>query len=198
MPITRPVQASTPHAGRAKRAGPAPHAARPAPADPAPKAAHPAKIAHPAKTAHPPRDSHTRHAARAAKAKPVKAGRPASDTEALVRAVAAEARGEGPAVWAAVAQTIINYARRSGRAIHRVVRSSYLSSNFDRNRPYYTMPLSRIPKLEGIRQAVAVAQAGQSPVGGRTHFHDVSIDTPKWGDRDSRMPIGRMVFFDPK
>ncbi len=33
------------------------------------------------------------------------------DFEALVRAVAAEARGESSQAWEAVAQTIINYAR---------------------------------------------------------------------------------------
>ena len=125
-------------------------------------------------------------------------GLSARDTDALIRAVAAEARGESPEVWAAVAQTIINYSRENGRSIHRLVRTSYLSSNFDGHRVYYTMPLHRIPNLEGIRAAVRVAAAGQSPIGDRIHFHDTSIHTPRYGDRSTVIRIGRMKFYNPK
>ena len=151
-----------------------------------------------------PRHPHP-HAARPARspAAPAAAARSprgltAQDTEVLVRAVAAEARGESPAVWAGVAQAIINYARRTGRAVRSVARSSYLSSNHDGNRRYYTMPLARIPHQAEIREAVALAAAGQSPVGRRSHFHDTRIDTPAWGDRSSRLAIGRMVFYEPR
>ena len=125
-------------------------------------------------------------------------GLSARDTEALIRAVAAEARGESPAVWAGVAQTIINYSRQNDQPIHRLVRTSYLSSNFDGNRRYYTMPLSRIPNLDGIRAAVNLAAQGGSPIGDRIHFHDDSIRTPWFGDRSTRFKIGPMVFFNPK
>lgn len=125
-------------------------------------------------------------------------GLSARDTEALIRAVAAEARGESPEVWKGVAQTIINYARENNQQIHRLVRTSYLSSNFDGNRRYYTMPLSRIPNLAGIREAVNGAARGESPIGNRIHFHDDSIRTPWFGDRSTRFKIGPMVFFNPK
>ena len=125
-------------------------------------------------------------------------GLSARDTEALIRAVAAEARGESPAVWTGVAQTIINYARRNNQQIHRLTRTSYLSSNFDGNRRFYTMPLSRIPNLQGIREAVNAAARGESSIGNRIHFHDDSIRTPWFGDRSTRHKIGPMVFFNPK
>ncbi len=125
-------------------------------------------------------------------------GLSARDTEALIRAVAAEARGESAAVWTGVAQTIINYSRRNNQPIHRLVRTSYLSSNFDGNRKFYHMPLSRIPNLDGIRAAVNAAARGESPIGDRIHFHDDSIRTPWFGDRSTRHKIGPMVFFNPK
>lgn len=152
----------------------------------------------------PPHARRSPHAHGAPRPRPAPAATPPAgrlapqDVDVLVRAVAAEARGESPAVWAGVAQAIINYARRTGRAIRSVARSSYLSSNHDANRRYYTMPLARIPNLAGIRAAVEAAAAGRSPVGGRSHFHDVRIDTPAWGDRATRLPIGRMVFYEPK
>lgn len=120
------------------------------------------------------------------------------DFEALVRAVAAEARGESPQAWEAVAQTIINYAQRNDKSIHRLVRSSYLSSNFDGNRRYYTMPYGQIPNLQGIEAAVRRAAQPGSIVGDRMHFHDTSIRTPSFGDRSTRMQIGDLVFYDPK
>jgi LysM repeat protein len=125
-------------------------------------------------------------------------GLSARDTEALIRAVAAEARGESPATWMGVAQTIINYSRQNDQPIHRLVRTSYLSSNFDGNRRFYTMPLSRIPNLAGIREAVNGAAQGRSPIGNRIHFHDDSIATPWFGDRRTRYKIDSMVFFNPK
>ena len=132
-------------------------------------------------------------------AKPKSApARPVNDTEALIRAVAAEARGESPAVWAAVAQSIINYARKAKMAVPRLVRTSYLSSNFDGNRRYFHMPLARIPNQVAIREAVDVAIAHGSPIGDRSHFHDTRIAMPRWGDGASRMQIGRVVFFDEK
>ena len=139
-----------------------------------------------------------RRPAPAAAVPPAVKGLTAPETDVLVRAVAAEARGESPAVWAGVAQTIINYARRTHRAIRSVARSSYLSSNFDANRRFYTMPLAQIPNQAGIRAAVAVAAAGQSPIGRRSHFHDVRIASTPWENRDTRMAIGRMVFYEPR
>lgn len=115
------------------------------------------------------------------------------DVDALVRAVAAEARGESPAVWTAVAQTIINYARKSGQSISNVTRSSYLSSNYDGNRVFYHLPMVVIPHHDAIRQAVLKAGDGASPIGKRNHFHDVSIATPSWGHASTR--IGHMVFY---
>jgi hypothetical protein len=125
-------------------------------------------------------------------------GLSARDTDALIRAVAAEARGESPAVWAAVAQTIINYSRQYGTSIARLTRTSYLSSNYDGNRVYYSMPLSRIPNLDGIRSAVRIAARGASPIGNRIHFHDNSIRTPAYGDRRSAVFIGNMIFYNPR
>ncbi|MEB3195906.1 MAG: hypothetical protein VKP62_01765 [Candidatus Sericytochromatia bacterium] len=121
------------------------------------------------------------------------------EREALIRAVAAEARGESPAVWAGVAQTIINYARVNGQSIPRLVRSSYLSSNYDGNRRYFTMPLGQIPNLDGIQAAVDAAAEGRSPVGSRRiHFHDISITMPWFGKPSSALRMGRMVFFEAR
>lgn len=121
------------------------------------------------------------------------------DTEALIRAVAAEARGESPEVWTAVAQTIINYARRYGQSIPSLVRTSYLSSNYDHNRVYFTMPLGQIPGLDGMERAVHRAATGASPIGARrVHFHDISISTPGFGNPATATRIGRMVFFEPR
>ncbi|MEB3195907.1 MAG: LysM peptidoglycan-binding domain-containing protein [Candidatus Sericytochromatia bacterium] len=120
-----------------------------------------------------------------------------ADKEALVRAIAAEARGETPAVWAAMAQTIINYARFKGESIPQLVRSSYLSSNHDGNRVYYQMPLDRIPNREGIEAAVEQGARGDSAVGEKhIFFHDTSISTPWYGTQPVR--LGRMVFYAPK
>lgn len=115
------------------------------------------------------------------------------DVDALVRAVAAEARGESPAVWTGVAQTIINYSRSSGMSIPRLVRTSYLSSNYDGNRIFYHLPMALIPRHSDIRDAVLSAANYRSPVGSRTHFHDTSIGTPSWGS--SSLRIGNMVFY---
>lgn len=126
-------------------------------------------------------------------------GLSARDTEALIRAVAAEARGESPEVWVAVAQTIINYARQYGQSISSLVRSSYLSSNYDHNQVYFTMPLSQIPGVDGMEGAVHHAALGRSPIGSRrVHFHDVSISTPWFGNPATATRIGRMVFFEPR
>lgn len=121
-----------------------------------------------------------------------------ADIDSLVRAVAAEARGESPKVWAGVAQTIINYSKESGIPIPRLVRSSYLSSNYDGNRVFYRMAASRIPNHAGIRNAVLQAADYKSPVGNRTHFHDTSINTPSFGDRSTRVQIGHIVFYRGK
>lgn len=121
-----------------------------------------------------------------------------AEIEVLTRAVAAEARGESREVWVAVAQAILNYAERNGKSLARLVRSSYLSSNYDGNKRYYTMPTGRIENYQAMREAVLAAARGESPIGDRMHFHDTSIRTPRWGDSGSRLQIGRMVFFDPR
>ncbi|MDB5101061.1 MAG: hypothetical protein JWM80_5482 [Cyanobacteria bacterium RYN_339] len=121
-----------------------------------------------------------------------------ADIQALTRAVAAEARGESPAVWEAVAQTIINYSRQTGMSIPRLVRTSYLSSNFDGNRHFYTMAMGRIPNHDAIRRAVLGAADYKSPVGRRSHFYDTSIGMPSWGDRHSRVQVGHVVFLNSK
>lgn len=145
----------------------------------------------------------------AAPAKAEKAEKPAApeakthglkerEIDLLVRAVAAEARGEDPKVWTAVAQTILNYSRKNRVPLPRLVRSTYLSSNFDHNRRFYTMPSSRIPNYQAMREAVLDAARGESPIGRRSHFHDNSIRTPRWGDRASAVRIGKMVFVHPR
>lgn len=121
-----------------------------------------------------------------------------ADVNALVRAVAAEARGERPEVWTAVAQTIINYARETGQSIHSVTRSSYLSSNYDGNRVYYRMSMDRIPNQAAIRRAVMEAADYRSPIGRRSHFYDTSIGMPSWGDRRTRVQIGHMIFLNAR
>jgi spore germination cell wall hydrolase CwlJ-like protein len=120
------------------------------------------------------------------------------DSEALSRAVAAEARGERPEVWTAVAQAIMNYAKETGKPIQRVVRSSFLSSNFDHNRRFYTMATKRIPRFADIRKAVAEAARGESPIGKRSHFIDTSIRIPSWANPHSAVRIGKMIFLNEK
>lgn len=138
------------------------------------------------------------HPAKPAQAPAKKGGLSAQDAEALTRAVAAEARGEKPEVWTAVAQTILNYARQHHTSVRRLVRSSFLSSNFDHNRRFYTMATKRIPRFADIRKAVTDAAAGKSPIGKRSHFIDDSIAIPKWGDKSSAVRIGRMIFLNEK
>jgi|GEM_PF-5614139 len=116
------------------------------------------------------------------------------DVEALVRAVAAEARGEGPAVWRGVAGTIVNYARRYGKDITALTRSSYLSSNYDHNRVFFEMPLGNIPNYHGIRQAVLEALNGAGGVGRSTHFFDTSISAPYFVRPETCIPRGNMRF----
>jgi len=125
-------------------------------------------------------------------------GYTAREVEILTRAVAAEARGESPAVWAQVATTIATYARKNKKALAKLCRSSYLSSNFDGNRVYYTRETSRIPRYEAMRDTVVAALTGKVDTTERLHFHDVSISTPRFGDRDSAFRVGRMVFYNPK
>lgn len=120
------------------------------------------------------------------------------DIEMLTRAVAAEARGESPEVWTAVAQVIINYAHANGRSIPRLVRSSYLSSNHDGNRVFYTKAKSSIPNYNAMREAVMRASRGESPIGTRRHFYDDSIGMPYYGRRGSGIQIGNMVFHHAK
>jgi hypothetical protein len=136
--------------------------------------------------------------AQAAQAPAPKGGLSARDAEALTRAVAAEARGEKPEVWKAVAQAILNYAKQTHTPVHRLVRSSFLSSNFDGNRRFYTMATKHIARFGAMRQAVADAIAGKSPIGKRSHFIDDSIGIPSWGDKHSAVKIGRMIFLNEK
>jgi LysM repeat protein len=121
-----------------------------------------------------------------------------SDIQALMRAVAAEARGEDHRTQVGIAQTIINYARQSGQSIPSLTRSSYLSSNDDGNSVFYRMSLGSLPNAQRIRAAVLEAADFRSPVGSRTHFHDTSINTPSWGNRQTRVQLGHVVFFNSK
>lgn len=122
----------------------------------------------------------------------------AREVEMLTRAVAAEARGESYEVQMAVAQAILNYARKHKKPIEKLVRSSFLSSNFDQNRRFYTMPTAKIPNYERMQQAVLAAGRGESPIGKRDHFYDISIKMPRWGDARSQLRIGRMVFLNER
>jgi hypothetical protein len=118
------------------------------------------------------------------------------EREALIRAVAAEARGERPEVWAAVAQTIINYSRRTGESIPSLVRSSYLSSNYDHNAVYFSMHLGNVENLNGIAAAVDQAIRGEAVVGNRLiFFRDSSGRLPAYADHGTKVRLGRMTFF---
>jgi spore germination cell wall hydrolase CwlJ-like protein len=121
-----------------------------------------------------------------------------AEIDLLTRGVAAEARGESPEVWTAVAQACINHARKTGRSIRSVVRSSYLSSNYDGNKVYYTRAPGRIPNWSRMREAVLDAAEGKSRIGNRDHFYDTSIRMPSWGARNTRVQIGDMVFLNAR
>ncbi|MEB3328749.1 MAG: hypothetical protein VKQ33_05910 [Candidatus Sericytochromatia bacterium] len=118
------------------------------------------------------------------------------EREALIRAVAAEARGERPEVWAAVARTIINYSRRTGHPIPSLIRSSYLSSNYDHNRVYFSMNLGNIERVNGIAAAVDRAIRGEAAVGSHLiFFRDSSGRLPPYADHATKVRLGRMTFF---
>ncbi|MEB3220666.1 MAG: hypothetical protein VKS61_01175 [Candidatus Sericytochromatia bacterium] len=118
------------------------------------------------------------------------------EREALIRAVAAEARGESFEVQVAVAQTIINYSRRQGYPIPSLVRSSYLSSNYDHNRVYFTMHLGSIENLDRTAAAVDAAIRGEAAVGRQLiFFRDSSGYLPPYADHNTKVRMGRMTFF---
>lgn len=123
----------------------------------------------------------------------------AAHQEILARAIAAEARGEPYEAQVAVGATILNYARRHGRSLPSLIRSSYLASNYDGNRVYYTRPTSSIANWSQLYQAAGDALAGRSRVGtNRVHFIDNSIRPPAWVKPSSALRLGRMVFFDAR
>lgn len=118
--------------------------------------------------------------------------------ELLARAIAAEARGEPFEAKVGIAVTILNYARIHDRDLPRLIRSSYLSSNLDGNRRFYTMPASKIPNWKECLAAADVALTQGSRIGNRSHFVDDSIGPPPWVDARSALKIGRMVFYRGK
>ncbi len=119
----------------------------------------------------------------------------AKHRELLARAIAAEARGEPFDTKVAVAATILNYARMHDRQLPKLVRSGYLSSNYDGNRRFYTIPSKKIPNWDECYKAAGEALAGRSRIGNRSHFVDDSIGAPVWVDAKSALKIGRMVFY---
>ena len=122
----------------------------------------------------------------------------ASDQELLARAIAAEARGESYSTKVAVGAAIVNYARATGKALVRVIRSTFLSSNQDHNRRFYRLPPSRIPDWQEHVKAAGEALNGRSPIGKRSHFVDDSIGPPKWVDPSSGKRMGNMIFYNPR
>lgn len=125
------------------------------------------------------------------------ASRP-SDQELLARAIAAEARGEPYEARVAVGAAIVNYAKRTGKSLAKVIRSAFLASNFDRNRRFYEMPMGRIPDWNEHWKAAGEALGGKSPIGERPHFVDDRIGPPGWVDPRSGKQIGRMIFYNPR
>jgi len=121
--------------------------------------------------------------------------RMAKHREILARAIAAEARGEPFDTQVAVAATILNYSRMHDVPVPKLVRSSYLSSNYDGNRRFYTMKTGKIPNWDELLRAADEALAGRSRIGNRSHFIDDSIGAPPWVDRKSGLKIGRMIFY---
>lgn len=119
----------------------------------------------------------------------------AAHRELLARAIAAEARGEPFEAKVGVAAAILNYARMHDRDLPRLIRSGYLSSNYDGNRKFYTLPVSRIAGWEECYRAAGEALAGRSRIGNRSHFVDDRIGPPVWVDPKSALKIGRMVFY---
>lgn len=119
----------------------------------------------------------------------------AAHQELLARAIAAEARGEPFEAKVGVAATILNYARMHDRKLPKLVRSGYLSSNYDGNRRFYTMPVSKISNWDECYRAAGEALAGRSRIGNRSHFIDDSIGPPVWVDPKSALKIGRMIFY---
>jgi peptidoglycan hydrolase-like protein with peptidoglycan-binding domain len=122
----------------------------------------------------------------------------AKHRELLARAIAAEARGEPFEAKVGIAVTILNYARIHDRNLPRLIRSSYLSSNFDGNRRFYTMPAMKISNWDECLAAADVALTQGSRIGSRSHFVDDSIGPPPWVDSNSGLKIGRMVFYRGK
>ncbi|MGE0491049.1 MAG: hypothetical protein AB7S38_17710 [Vulcanimicrobiota bacterium] len=120
----------------------------------------------------------------------------AKHQELLARAIAAESRGESYDTQVAVAQTILNHASKYGRGLPGLIRSTFLSSNYDGNRVFYTMRTSRIPNWQQYYRAAGDALAGRSSVGfNRVYFHDDSIGAPRYVNKGTALKLDNMIFY---
>lgn len=120
----------------------------------------------------------------------------AKHQELLARAIAAESRGESYDTQVAVAQTILNHASKYGRGLPGLIRSTFLSSNYDGNRVFYTMRTSRIPNWQQYYRAAGDALAGRSQVGfNRVYFHDDSIGAPRYVNKGTALKLDNMIFY---
>ncbi|MCA9794417.1 MAG: cell wall hydrolase [Candidatus Eremiobacteraeota bacterium] len=120
----------------------------------------------------------------------------AKHQELLARAIAAESRGESYDAQVAVAQTILNHAAKYKRGLPGLIRSSFLSSNYDGNRKFYTLRTSRIPNWQQYYRAAGDALAGRSQVGfNRVYFHDDSIGAPRYVNKGTALKLDNMIFY---
>lgn len=126
------------------------------------------------------------------------------EREMLARAVAAEARGTSLDTQMAIATAIRNYATNNAVSIPKLVRSPYLSSNYDNNSVYFELPVGHIDS--GVwRNALAAADDAFKPdstgrllIGDRDHFYDDSIHMPSWGKKSSQVRVGPIFFLNER
>ena len=113
-----------------------------------------------------------------------------SERDIVARTVWGEARGEGPAGWAAVAWVIRNRAARPGwwgrdlRSVCLCPRQFSCWNVEDANRAQMTALPDEDPTLSAIRTTVAGVLTGTipDPSSGATHYHSRAV-APVWAAR---------------
>ena len=125
-----------------------------------------------------------------------------AELKLLARAIMAEARGESYETQVGVATAVVNYAVKNGVSLSKLIRSSYLSSNFDGNKKYYSLSISSMGKdlwMQTLKAATAAYNGeGYKLIGNRDHFYDNSIKMPSWGNASTKIKIGHMYFLNAK
>ena len=126
---------------------------------------------------------------------------PPADRDAIIRAVAAEARGEGPQGWQAVAAVIMNRSKSSGLSPSAVISAP---GQFEGTKaPIFSQLKPGDPLYDRIAQSIDPVLSGEAPdvTGGATHFFAPGTQAalgrqpPAWAQGQPGTDIGNQRFF---